>query len=76
MYKETAVDKLIEYIRALPAGEQKIIAQKISNTKKPEKKSAAKTAKKKIEDFIAYTRKLPTRITTDYKFDREEANER
>jgi hypothetical protein len=76
MFKETAVEKLIEYIRALPEAEQKIIARKISTGKKAAKGNSSKKPKKKLMEFIAYTKKLPTRLPKNYKFDREEANER
>ena len=76
MFKETAVEKLIQYIRALPADEQKIIAKKISGAEKKPKNTGAKKPKKKVAEFIAYTKKLPTRLPKDYIFDREEANER
>ena len=76
MFKETAIEKLIEYIRALPQGDQKIIAQKISISKRDVKKSSKKSPKLKIQEFIAYTQTLPTRLPKNYKFDREAANER
>ena len=68
MYKETAIEKLIDYIQALPESEQKIIAQKIGTTSKP--------TKSKIQEFAKYTQSLPARLPKGYKFDREEANER
>jgi len=76
MFKETAVEKLIEYIRALPADEQKIIAKKIGAKEKKTKTTTGKKPKKKLLEFIAYTKTLPTRLPKNYKFDREEANER
>ncbi len=76
MFKETGVQKLIEYIRTLPADEQKIIAQKISTGEKKARNTNGKKPKKKMLEFIAYTQKLPTRLPRNYKFDREEANER
>lgn len=76
MFRETSVEKLIEYIRTLPAGEQKAIAQKMHSSKKAGKATKERPSRKKVQDFISYTSKLPVRITADYKFDREEANER
>ena len=71
MFKEHATEKLIEYIQALPDKEQKIIARKISAGKK-----SREDTQKKMLDFITYSKKLPARLPKDYKFDREEANER
>ena len=76
MFKETAVEKLIDYIRTLPEAEQKMIAQKIKTVKKKAKNSPPKSPGKKVLEFIAYTKKLPTRLPKGFKFDREEANER
>jgi hypothetical protein len=76
MFKETAVEKLIEYIQALPEDDQRIIAQKISSRKKSGKSVSRKKPTKKMLDFLAYTQKLPARLPKNYKFDREEANER
>jgi len=68
MYKETAIEKLIDYIQTLPINEQKIIAQKIGTASKPTKSA--------IQEFVNYTKALPVRLPKGYKFDREEANER
>ena len=68
MYKETAIEKLIDYIQALPVDEQKIIAQKIGTASKP--------TQSKIQEFVNYTKTLPARLPKGYKFDREDANER
>ena len=68
MYKETAIEKLIDYIQALPANEQKIIAQKIGTASKPTQSA--------MQEFVNYTRTLPVRLPKGYKFNREEANER
>ena len=76
MFKETAVDKLIEYIQALPKNEQMIIAKKIGVRKKSERGISLKKTQKKILEYVTYSQKLPTRLPKDYKFDREEANER
>jgi len=76
MFKETAVDKLIEYIQALPKNEQMIIAKKIGVRKKSERGISIKKTQKKILEYVTYSQKLPTRLPKDYKFDREEANER
>ena len=76
MFKETAVDKLIEYIQALPKNEQMIIAKKIGVRKKSERGISLKKTQKKILEYVTYSQKPPTRLPKDYKFDREEANER
>jgi hypothetical protein len=76
MFKETAIEKLIEYIRALPEGDQKIIVSKIGMSKKETKKATQKSSNRKVEEFLIYTQKLPTRLPQNFKFDREEANER
>ena len=62
MYKETAIEKLIDYIQALPANEQKIIAQKIGVASKPTQSA--------IQEFVNYTRTLPVRLPKGYKFNR------
>ncbi len=76
MFKENATEKLIEYIQTLPLNEQRIIAESIAKKHSATKKKSDKTAKKKIEDFTAYTKKFIGRLPKDYKFNREEANER
>jgi hypothetical protein len=76
MFKETAIDKLIEYIRALPQGDQLAIAQKIKLSAKDASKKISNKSKGKIKDFVMYTQSLPTRLPKNYKFDREQANER
>jgi hypothetical protein len=72
MFKEKATDKLIEYIQSLPLSEQKIIAEKITKKNVLLKNASAKN----IQGFIAYTKKFRGRLPKNYKFDREEANER
>jgi len=76
MFKESPVEKLIDYIKTLPAEEQKLIVKKISTKKKGSKTKVAKAPGKKIQAFIEYTQNLPARLPKNYKFDREEANER
>jgi len=76
MFKETPVEKLIAYIRSLPDDEQRFIAKEISAPKKAVKSKAAKKTNKKMQAFIEYTKNLPARLPKNYKFDREEANER
>ena len=68
MYKETAIEKLIDYIQTLSANEQKIIARKIGTASKPTQNT--------MKEFVNYTRTLPVRLPKGYKFNREEANER
>jgi hypothetical protein len=76
MFKETAIDKLIEYIRTLPEGDQLVIARKIMLPQSDTTKTAKNKSKGKIKDFVSYTKKLPARLPKNYKFDREQANER
>jgi hypothetical protein len=76
MFKEVPVEKLIDYIKTLPDKEQKLIVKKISAKKKAVKNKPAKKANKKMQAFIEYTQNLPSRLPKNYKFDREEANER
>ena len=76
MFKETGVNKLVEYIQILPQNEQKLIAQKIGVKKSKRKIVPAKKAKNNMQEFIAYTEKLPARLPKNYKFNRDEANER
>ena len=71
MFKEKPIEKLIEYIRALPESEQKIIATRIGNSKRKTKSLAGKKSKKKLLEFVAYTKKQPARLPLNYKFDRE-----
>ena len=76
MFKESSVEKLIDYIKTLSAGEQKLIAEKIGVKKKTAKAKRGKKTNKDMQAFIEYTKSLPARLPKNYKFDREEANER
>jgi hypothetical protein len=76
MFKDNATEKLIEYIQTLPLNEQKVIAESIAKTKSTIKPLTKKTTQKKIEAFTAYTKKFTGRLPKNYKFNREEANER
>jgi hypothetical protein len=48
MFKETATEKLIEYIQALPNSEQKLIAERISKNKTVIKKKSTTGKKPKL----------------------------
>jgi hypothetical protein len=72
MFKETATEKLIEYILALPKDEQRTIARKIKKVKA----ASPKSGQKGMKAFLEYAKTLPTRLPKNYKFNREEANER
>lgn len=69
------IEKLIAYLQTLPRKQQKQIAdaisQKASSSKKP-----LKAKNKKMQAFADFIEKLPSRLPKNYKFDREEANER
>lgn len=76
MLKESAIDKLIEYIRALPENDQITIAQKINGASKSLSRPAKASDGKKMKPFFDYCARLPTRLPKNYKFDRELANGR
>ena len=79
MLKEDSANKLIEYIQTLPVKEQKLIAERISGTKSSVgKKKSALTDRKKtpIKEMSAFLDSLGHRLPKNYKFNREEANER
>lgn len=72
MFKESATDKLIEYILSLPQDEQNVIAKKIKDSAG----SSSKEFKKRLKHFVAFTDKATGRLPKNYKFNRDEANER
>lgn len=72
MFKETATEKLIEYIMALPDGERKLIVRKI----KSRQTTPVEGTQKRVKDFVAYTKSFSGRLPKNYQFNREEANER
>lgn len=72
MFKETATEKLIEYILALPSDERKVIAREIQS----KKVSPTKNTRKRMKAFIEYTKAFTGRLPKNYRFNREEANER
>lgn len=76
MFKESAIEKLIEYIHALPEDEQQVIAENIRVKRKTSTNVRGKTTRKKLEEFVNFIDTLPTRLPKGYKFNREEANER
>lgn len=79
MFKENSANKLIEYIQTLPATEQKLIAERISRGKnKANKKVSSVTRQKKtgVREMGAFLDSLGHRLPKNYKFNREEANER
>ena len=79
MFKENSANKLIEYIQTLPATEQKLIAERISGGKnKANKKVSSVTRQKKtgVKEMGVFLDSLGHRLPKNYKFNREEANER
>ena len=70
-------DALIQIIQSLPEAKREKIARNITGKSKKKIKSRSKsTSTKKNKDFVAYLESLGSRLPKDYKFDREEANER
>jgi hypothetical protein len=80
MFREThsTASKIIELIQTLPEKEQKMIADKLSSSKKKSKKTSAPNGEylKKIEIFQNYVEKHRFKVPKNYRFDREEANSR
>jgi hypothetical protein len=77
MFKEKATEKLIEYIQSLPNEEQTLIAQRIVKTKnKKGKKVTKRNSKAGIKKMGAFLDRLGNKLPENYKFNREEANER
>jgi hypothetical protein len=76
MFKESPVEKLIDYIKTLPDAERQLIAKEITIRKRPAKSKPVKKSHKKMQAFAEYIETLPSRLPKNYKFDREEANER
>lgn len=77
MFKENSAEKLIEYIQTLPVKEQKLIAEGISHTKQAKKDKGAKGRKKSgIKEMGSFLDSLGHKLPKNYKFNREEANER
>ena len=79
MLKEDSANKLIEYIQTLPAKEQRLIAERISDTQNiVSKKKTTLTVRKKtkMKEMSAFLDSLGNRLPKNYKFNREEANER
>ena len=79
MLKEDSANKLIEYIQTLSVREQRLIAERISDFKgNSKKKKPAITGREKIsgKEMSAFLDSLGHRLPKNYKFNREEANER
>jgi hypothetical protein len=79
MLKEDSANKLIEYIQTLPAKEQRLIAERISGTKSSSGKKKSTSTERKtapIKEMSAFLDSLGHRLPKNYKFNREEANER
>ena len=79
MFKENSANKLIEYIQTLPVTEQRLIADRISGVKnKTKEKVSSVTGQKKTgtKEMSAFLDSLGHRLPKNYKFNREEANER
>ncbi len=71
-------ETLIQIIQSLPETKREKIARNITGKRqvksKPKRKIRAK--KEKFKEFGDYLDSLGSRLPKDYKFDREEANER
>ena len=80
MFKEKSTEKLIAYIQTLPQKEQTLIVEHIAGaaSSKVKKKTAVthKAKKRGVKEMGAFLDKLGTRLPKNYKFNREEANER
>ena len=79
MFKESSANKLIEYIQTLPAKEQKLIVEHISGKKTtPRKTKGLISGRKKggIKQMGVFLDGLGHKLPKNYKFNREEANER
>jgi hypothetical protein len=79
MFKEDSANKLIEYIQTLSTKEQRLIAERITEVKgDAKKKESPATRRKKThnKEMSAFLDSLGHRLPKNYKFNREEANER
>jgi hypothetical protein len=79
MFKEESTEKLIAYIQTLPQQQQNLIVKSISAAKTGKRKGSkvpGLNSLKGIKNMGAYLDKLGSRLPENYKFNREEANER
>lgn len=75
--EDKLTDALIQFIQALPETKREKIARKITPKKKGKASAKKKTSKKtKVEKLVEHFGTLGNRLPKDYKFNREEANER
>lgn len=83
MFKESRTEKIVQEILSLPLNERKIIVARVSK----EKKKVTITRSAKTGKFVQYSHSgfdkmrkhldgLKTCLPKNYKFNREEANER